>query len=113
MAADLSPPARRNLCDYPWSPTCPAESAGEFKTPVPFCAQMTILASHNRKRRGEGKPETLDFLGFTHISGKNHKTRSRPRNLDSLGLFRERVLRFWGHSLKRRSQPPDMLGFVA
>src|SRR5271170_2360188 len=48
VAADLSPPARRNLCDYPWSPTCPAESAGEFKTPVPFFAQMTILASHKR-----------------------------------------------------------------
>ena len=26
-----------------------------------------------RKRRGEGKPETFDFLGFTHISGKNRK----------------------------------------
>lgn len=28
-------------------------------------------AEPNRKRRGEGKPETFDFLGFTHISGKN------------------------------------------
>ena len=27
----------------------------------------------NRQRRGEGKPETFDFLGFTHISGKNRK----------------------------------------
>ena len=26
-------------------------------------------AAHNRKRRGEGKPETFDFLGFTHICG--------------------------------------------
>jgi hypothetical protein len=24
----------------------------------------------NRKRRGEGKPETFNFLGFTHICGK-------------------------------------------
>src|ERR1700722_2347772 len=29
------------------------------------------FAEQNRKRRGEGKPETFDFLGFTHISGKN------------------------------------------
>src|ERR1700740_2025544 len=29
------------------------------------------FAEANRKRRGEGKPETFDFLGFTHISGKN------------------------------------------
>jgi RNA-directed DNA polymerase len=28
------------------------------------------FAECNRKRRGEGKPETFDFLGFTHISGK-------------------------------------------
>ena len=30
-------------------------------------------AEPNRKQRGEGKPETFDFLGFTHISGKNRK----------------------------------------
>jgi len=30
-------------------------------------------AELNRQRRGEGKPETFDFLGFTHISGKNRK----------------------------------------
>src|ERR1700693_5630377 len=28
-------------------------------------------AEPNRKRTGEGKPETFDFLGFTHISGKD------------------------------------------
>ncbi|MBA3969165.1 MAG: group II intron reverse transcriptase/maturase [Gemmatimonadetes bacterium] len=28
------------------------------------------FAERDRKRRGEGKPETFDFLGFTHISGK-------------------------------------------
>ncbi|HEV2424581.1 MAG TPA: group II intron reverse transcriptase/maturase [Terriglobia bacterium] len=27
-------------------------------------------AAGNRKRRGEGKPETFNFLGFTHICGK-------------------------------------------
>ena len=31
------------------------------------------LAEDNRKRRGEGKPETFDFLGFTHICGKTRK----------------------------------------
>jgi group II intron reverse transcriptase/maturase len=28
------------------------------------------FAAENRKRRGQGKPETFDFLGFTHICGK-------------------------------------------
>jgi len=30
-------------------------------------------AEQRREKRGEGKPETFDFLGFTHISGKNRK----------------------------------------
>jgi retron-type reverse transcriptase len=29
------------------------------------------FAATNREKRGEGKPETFDFLGFTHICGKN------------------------------------------
>jgi group II intron reverse transcriptase/maturase len=28
-------------------------------------------AARNRKARGDGKPETFDFLGFTHICGKS------------------------------------------
>jgi group II intron reverse transcriptase/maturase len=28
------------------------------------------FAESNRKRRGEGKPETFDFLGFTHMCGR-------------------------------------------
>jgi RNA-directed DNA polymerase len=31
-------------------------------------------AIERRKKRGEGKPETFNFLGFTHICGTNHKT---------------------------------------
>jgi len=31
------------------------------------------FAESNRNKRGEGKPETFDFLGFTHISGKDRK----------------------------------------
>jgi group II intron reverse transcriptase/maturase len=113
------------------------------------------FAEQNRKRRGEGKPETFDFLGFTHISGKNRlgrftvkrktirkrmraklreikqQLRARmhdpvrqtgswlksivqghfnyyavPGNLDSLGIFRERILGHWRHALRRRNQRP-------
>jgi group II intron reverse transcriptase/maturase len=31
-------------------------------------------AAERRAKRGEGKPETFNFLGFTHICGKNHTT---------------------------------------
>jgi RNA-directed DNA polymerase len=111
------------------------------------------FAQLNRKRRGEGKPETFDFLGFTHICAKNRngsydvkrhtiskRLRARlaeiklqlrlrkhepvvdmgkwlksvvqgyfnyyavPGNLDSLGLFRARVIRLWRRVLIQRSQ---------
>src|SRR5689334_5415878 len=32
------------------------------------------FAAEQRNKRGEGKPETFNFLGFTHICGTNHKT---------------------------------------
>ena len=31
-------------------------------------------AAERREKRREGKPETFNFLGFTHICGTNHKT---------------------------------------
>ena len=31
-------------------------------------------AAERREKRGEGKPETFNFLGFTHICGTNYKT---------------------------------------
>ena len=31
-------------------------------------------AAERRAKRGEGKPETFNFLGFTHICGRNHAT---------------------------------------
>ena len=34
------------------------------------------FAASNRGRRGQGKPETFDFLGFTHSCGKTRKTGS-------------------------------------
>ena len=30
-------------------------------------------AEHNRRNRGDGKPETFNFLGFTHSCGKTRK----------------------------------------
>jgi len=111
------------------------------------------FAEENRRRRGEGKPETFDFLGFQHISGKNRlgrftvrrktiRKRMRaklrklkrelhrrmhdpiaqtgrwlqsvvqgyfnyyavPGNLNSLAVFRERLLALWWRRLRRRSQ---------
>jgi hypothetical protein len=32
------------------------------------------FAASNRRQRGEGKPETFSFLGFTHISGRQRQS---------------------------------------
>ena len=33
------------------------------------------FAADNRRQRGQGKPETFDFLGFTHVCGRKVVTR--------------------------------------
>jgi RNA-directed DNA polymerase len=115
-------------------------------------------AARNRKQREERKPESFDFLGFTHLCGKMRKQgrfkvlrktaseRMRaklrqikqlllvrkhdpvpqtgewllsvvqgyfnyhavPGNGRSMGLFRERVSRYWRLALRRRSQKSRM-----
>jgi group II intron reverse transcriptase/maturase len=110
-------------------------------------------AAERRERRGEGKPEAFNFLGFTHICAKDRRgwfvvlrqtigqrlraklkdikkeLRRRmhapirevgqwlrsvvqgyyryfavPRNYPALQIFRFEVIRYWRHTLRRRSQ---------
>jgi RNA-directed DNA polymerase len=37
------------------------------------------FANENRRRKGIGKPETFDFLGFTHMCGRNRKGKCTVR----------------------------------
>jgi group II intron reverse transcriptase/maturase len=63
-------------------------------------------ASENRKRRGEGKPETFDFLGFTHVCGKTRKT---GRFIVKRKTIRERLsakLKQLKEELRRRWHEP-------
>ena len=61
-------------------------------------------AAENRKRLEKGKPETFDFLGFTHYCGKRRKTGSftvwrksaKKRMLAKLHAIKA-VLRRWMH----------------
>jgi RNA-directed DNA polymerase len=63
------------------------------------------FAEENRKRRGEGKPETFDFLGFTHISGKNGLGRFMVRRTTIRKRMRGK-LRQIGRQLRMRLQDP-------
>jgi RNA-directed DNA polymerase len=38
-----------------------------------FSIEFGRYAAERRKEKGKGKPETFDFLGFTHICGKSRK----------------------------------------
>jgi group II intron reverse transcriptase/maturase len=58
-------------------------------------------ASSNRKKKGKGKPETFDFLGFTHMCGKTRKSGKftvrrktiKKRLRAKLKMVKERLLR--------------------
>src|SRR5262249_16018179 len=41
------------------------------------CMQFGRFAAERRKRRGLGKPETFNFLGFTFICGKTRQDKSQ------------------------------------
>jgi len=67
-------------------------------------------ASQDRAERGKGKPETFDFLGFTHFCGKSRRGRfllmrwvSKVRMRATLKVLRRRIL-------KRRHQPVPVQG---
>jgi RNA-directed DNA polymerase len=60
-------------------------------------------AADNRKQRGENKPETFDFLGFTHMCGTTRKTgrfivrrKTIPKRLSAkLKELKEELRRRW------------------
>lgn len=59
------------------------------------------FARKNRERRGEGKPETFDFLGFTHICGKTRKGRFKVLRKTMRKRF-QRILAKVQRTLRRR-----------
>src|SRR2546421_2587040 len=46
----------------------------ELHPEKPRLLEFGPFATENRKKRGEGKPETFNFLGFTHICGRTWKS---------------------------------------
>ena len=69
------------------------------------------FADSNRKERGAGKPETFDFLGFTHICGKNRKTGSFEVRRKTVGKRLAKKLRDIKQQLRQRMhEPPAQTG---
>ena len=59
-------------------------------------------AAERRAKRGEGKPETFNFLGFTHICGKNHQTGYFQVYRKTIGKRMTAKLKKIGQTLRKR-----------
>ena len=64
------------------------------------------FAQDGRARRGEGKPETSDFLGFTHISGKTRSGKFTVRRKTIAKRLRRKLSTLKAELRKRMHQPP-------
>lgn len=69
------------------------------------------FADENRRRRGEGKPETFDFLGFTHVCGRKFKTKGfLVRRLTIKKRLRATLQAVKQALLRRRHEPIPVIG---
>src|SRR5580658_5272995 len=63
------------------------------------------FAEDRRKRRGEGKPEPFDFLGFTHISGKDRNGTFAVKRKTSRKRMRSKLVAI-KHQLRQQMHNP-------
>jgi RNA-directed DNA polymerase len=69
------------------------------------------FAAADRSKRGEGKPETFDFLGFTHICAKTRKDkRFTIRRKTIAKRLRAKVKEVKEEIVRRRHEPVPELG---
>ena len=62
-------------------------------------------AAERRSKRGAGKPETFDFLGFTHICGKTRNGRFLLKRVTVSKRMRAKLAEVRDQLKRRRQQP--------
>lgn len=68
-------------------------------------------AEQQRKARGEGKPETFDFLGFTHICARRRKDGEFTVWRKTIGKrLRKKVQEIYGTLKANRHEPVEKMG---
>ena len=67
-------------------------------------------AEQNRRQRGEGKPETFDFLGFTHNSGKNRNGDFVVKRKTMGKRMRAKLQELKQQLRQRMHEPPALTG---
>ncbi|VAW76146.1 Retron-type RNA-directed DNA polymerase [hydrothermal vent metagenome] len=69
------------------------------------------FAEQQRRRRGLGKPETFEFLGFTHVCARKRKTKTFiVKRLSIKKRLRERLKVVYDLLLKNRHKPIEKQG---
>jgi len=68
------------------------------------------FAARDRAARGQGKPETFDFLGFTHICGKSKKGRFWLKRVTISKRMRTKLREVSDQLKRRRHQPIPVQG---
>lgn len=62
-------------------------------------------ADWKRRRRGQGKPETFDFLGFTHLCARNKKGRFWVKRITIAKRMRAKLREVKTDLMRRRHEP--------
>lgn len=76
--------------------------------------QFGRFARENRERRGLSKPETFDFLGFTHIAGKDRAGRFQLQRRTSRKKRRAKLVHLKEQIRRRRHRPvPEQQDWLA
>ena len=70
-------------------------------------------AAARRSSRGLGKPETFDFLGFTHICGRSRKGRFLLKRITRADRRRAKLKEIDGELRRRMHQPIPISGGMA
>ncbi len=68
------------------------------------------FAASNRQERGEGKPETFDFLGFTHSCGTTRRGRFCVRRKTIAKRIRRKLKAVKAELIKRMHRPLEETG---
>lgn len=68
------------------------------------------FAAEDRKKRGLGKPESFDFLGFTHICARNRRGRFIVKRRSRRDRVRAKLRAIKEELLRRRHEPTDEQG---
>lgn len=68
------------------------------------------FAEENRRERGQGRPETFDFLGFAHCCGKYRQGRFQVIRLTVKKRMRATLAALRETQLRRRNEPIPVVG---